>query len=470
VIDRLRILFILILIPGTVSTQNWESIGDFNMYPTAAFADSVSNKLYVGGYFTIIDNEQRWGAASWNNSSWDSLGLGLDYDSVSTQPRATRKFLRDGGYLYAVGAFMRAGTINTNGIARWNGTTWDSVPGCRIPDYQVINDIIKYNGEIYICGTFDSIGSISAHGLAKWDGSTWQVVANNYGFTVPPVGILSKICFYHGRLYVAGVFEDPNGNTCRLARWDGWNWHFMTTDVQGGMVTINDMEVYQDRLYVGGLFFQSAGNVANSLQSWNDTTWNAVGGSVQILSNPYPTVCDMTVHDGKLYCVGNFEKIGGVPAHSLAAWDGTDWCGFGTSFDNRVTQIAFYNDTMHVSGGFWSINGDSIAYIAKWTGGNYVDTCGHLTTGVFEARAAASAISVFPNPSSDQITVTTFTANPTNTMLEILDATGKRVDQISFQNTSTLSVNCARYPEGIYLLRVISDGESAATEKLLINR
>ncbi|HTF03763.1 MAG TPA: hypothetical protein VK826_07040, partial [Bacteroidia bacterium] len=39
------------------------------------------------------------------------------------------------------------------------------------------------------------------------------------------------------------------------------------------------------------------------------------------------------VHDGKLYCVGNFEKIGGVDALGLASWDGNFWCGYDTHFD-----------------------------------------------------------------------------------------------------------------------------------------
>lgn len=419
----------------------------------------------------MINNQERWGTSSWNHIDWDSLGLGVDYDSVSSQPRATRKFLRDGGYLYAVGAFMRAGVVNTNGIARWDGSAWDSVPGCRISDYKVVNDILKYNGEIYICGSFDSVGSLPAHGLAKWDGTTWQAVANNYGFTIPSLGVLYKMQFYHGHLYVAGYFEDANGNTCRLARWDGWNWHFMTNDVQGGIADIWDMEVYQDKLYIAGLFFESAGNVANCLQSWNDTTWCAVGGSVQIQSNQNPVIRDLHVHNNKLYCAGNFEMIGGIASNCIAIWDGTDWCSLGSSFDmGGLTKIEFHQDTMYIIGGFWSVNGDSIAYIAKWIGGNYVDTCGHLTTGIADNNTYTNQISIFPNPSSSNISITSSAPNTANTTIEILDATGKRIDQIFFQNSSTLSVNCSGYAEGIYLLRMISDGECVATEKLVIAR
>lgn len=433
------------------------------MYPTALYADSTNNLLYSAGYFTSIDNNRRWGIASWNTDQWDSLGLGIDYDSVSSQPQMTRGFLWDNGYLYTVGSFRRAGTINSNCIARWNGTIWDSVPGCKIAAYQSINDIVKYNGEIYICGSFDSIGSLPAHGLAKWDGNAWHTVANNYDFATQ--GVLGRIRFYHGRLYVSGMFRDPNGNTCRLARWDGLNWYFMTTEVQGGLADIWDMEVYEDKLYVAGLFFQSAGNAANCLQSWNDTTWCAVGGSIQILSNPYPVIRDLCVYNNKLYCAGNFEMIGGVPANSIALWDGTDWCSLGSTFDNGgITQMAFYQDTLYVVGGFQNVDTVPATYVAKWIGGNYIDACGHLTTNVAGTNLNAGA-TVFPNPAHNQFTLQ-FSSSAQRTVV-LCDPFGRELlrEQVS---ASQHIINVASFAEGIYFYTIMEPGASTVTGKFIV--
>lgn len=198
------------------NAQNWQSVGNFNSYPTSIFADSLNGQLYVGGPFTQVNSESRWGVAKWNTASWDSLGLGIDNDSIST-PGPVKCFLRDGNYIYAVGAFAEEpGTINTTGIARWNGVFWDSVPGCRIPDYQAVSDIIKYNGELYICGNFDSVGNIPAHGLAKWNGNSWQSVGTNYDFST--LGFLTRARFYNGQLYVSGNFQDNNGKYWQISK------------------------------------------------------------------------------------------------------------------------------------------------------------------------------------------------------------------------------------------------------------
>jgi hypothetical protein len=387
-------------IPVLGCAQNWQSVGNFNMYPTSIFADSTSGLLFAGGYFTEINNIQRWGIATWNNSNWDSLGLGIDNDSIST-PGTTKGFLHDANYLYAIGSFRRAGTVNTNGIARWNGASWDSVPGCKIASNQEVNDIIKFNGDIYICGNFDSVGSLPAHGLAMWNGSSWITVGGNYDFAT--LGFINRVRFYHGNLYVSGNFPDNNGNTCRLAKWDGFNWYFMTSAVQGSIAAIQDMEVFQDKLYVAGLYFQSSGNVANCLQTWNDTTWSGVGGSVQILANQNPTIRDLCVHNNLLYCCGNFEKIGGVLCNAISIWNGTDWCGLGSTFNGGgVNQIEFYNDTMYVIGGFTSIDQVSATYVAKWLGGNYIDTCGHLTTSIEEIYQSVD-VQLWPNPTSESL-------------------------------------------------------------------
>lgn len=456
------IIIVFLSIPLSGDAQNWHSVGSFNTYPTYMFTDSVNSLLYAGGYFTQINSEIRWGVASWNNSNWDSLGLGIDNDSIST-PGMTKGFLRDGNYVYAVGAFKRAGTINTNCIARWNGTTWDSVPGCRIPNYQSVNDIIKFNGEIYICGSFDSIGNLPAHGLAKWNGVTWQTVGNNYDFATS--GFLNRIRFYHGNLYASGNFQDNNGNTCRLAKWDGMNWYFMTSAVQGTIAAIQDMEVYQDKLYVGGLFFQSAGNVANSLQSWNDTTWCAVGGSVQIFANQNPTVRDLCVHDNLLYCGGNFEKIGGIMADAIAFWNGTDWCSLGSDFDNTITQINFYQDTLYVIGGFLNIDQTPATYIAKWIGGNYVDTCGNMTA-ISESDSKRIDFVLFPNPVINMGTFEVSNGNESFTLV-ICDQFGRVVLQ-KMSDGIRLDFLTEGIASGLYYYTIVQDGEVRKSGKMII--
>ena len=253
--------------------QHWQSLGtglaSFTS-TTDIFTDTVFNKLYVAGPFTRVDGDTVWGIASWDGSNWDSLGHGIDRFALGNFPPGnTWGMAHYGGYLYIGGSFTLTGYDSSLFLSRWDGTNWSAIPGGQ-PN-GVVDDMLVYNNELYICGVFDSIGNISASGIAKWNGSMWQPIGNNYNFD--STGSVLRMTFYRGNLYVGGVFEDPQGNTCRLAKWDGVSWQFMTTDLVGGTADIHDMEVYNDELYVSGLFYAGVGNKpSNCIMRWNDTT------------------------------------------------------------------------------------------------------------------------------------------------------------------------------------------------------
>ncbi len=334
--------------------QHWDSLPANPNQPARVFyTDTIANKLYVGGAFIQFDNQSIWGIASWNGSQWDSLGHGIDDPSIGSQPRNTEAITRLGGYLYVGGGFFLAGNQNIPSLARWDGSVWDSVPGAALALNKGVTGLTTFNNELYICGTFDTIGNVPVGGIARWDGVTCHAIGN-YDFLYGG-GVIWQMQFYRGNLYVSGAFTDPNGYTCRLAKWDGSNWQFFTNEIIVSIGGISDLEVYNDKLYVGGCFFTADGNVGTSIVTWNDTIWSAVGGSVQLGTvNPYPFVRQMCVHNGKLYCIGSFELVGGVSAKGLASWDGTQWCGYDAVFTSAANNfcggltMAFYNDTMYV--------------------------------------------------------------------------------------------------------------------------
>lgn len=448
--------------------QNWTSLGIGPNNPvTKLFVDSVDNLMYVGGGgFTEVNGDTMWGIAGWDGSQWDSLGHGIDrYPMGPNMPANILGMARYGNFLYAGGSFRVAGNIATTALARWNGTDWDSVPGGYISLYHSVDDIIVYNNELYICGTFDSIGNLPVHGIAKWNGSIWDSIGNNYNFLSSFGGSVLRMKFYHGNLYVSGDFEDSLGNTRRLARWDGNSWTFFSV-FTGATEAVWDMEIYNDELYVSGLCYTQNGNMGNSIIKWNDTTWSDVGGSMQVENNPFPRVCDMCVYSGKLYCVGNFEKVGGIPAVGLASWDGTQWCSYATTFSNVVQQIAFFNDTMYVAGAFNIANGDGQNYIAKWIGGNYVDTCGS-TTDIPESNSNSVDFTLYPNPLSGS---GTFEAHGTDESftLVICDQLGREVLR-KVSNGIQLDFSTDGISPGLYYYSISQEGEVQKTGKMIID-
>lgn len=451
--------------------QHWDSLGlGLDNYPRSFMVDSVTGKLFVGGHFTYVDSMSIWGIASWNGVDWDSLGSGIDkFPQGPGAPGAIRSITRFGNYIYVGGAFRRAGNVlNTYAFARWDGNQWGAVPGATMTFGNTVAHIVDQNGELYICGAFDSVSSLPANCLAKWDGTTWQTVGNNYNFQIQG-GWLDKIQFYNGNLYVAGNFEDPQGNTCRLAKWDGSAWQFFTNELSGSVADVWDMEVYNGELYVAGLFFTASGNVANSIMRWNDQTWRDVAGSVQILSNPNPTVKDMCVHNGELYCVGNFEKIGGVPALGLAKWDGNAWCGFGTQFltyfqqMTGATHIEFYTDTMYVGGSFWYADSVVANNIVKWISGSFTDTCGVLSSiGDYSSTAPY----VYPNPTGDIVTFQ-FENDHQSREIGIYDQFGREILREK-TDESSFNVLVQEFSEGIYVYSIVEENGSALHGKFVV--
>lgn len=466
----MRILFFLPLffLCQCCLSQHWQGLGGGLKswgYTTEIFTDTVFDRLYVAGPFTRVDGDTVWGIASWNGTNWDSLGHGIDrYPNGPFPPGNTWGMVHFGNYLYIGGNFFVTGTDSSRSLSRWDGMVWDTIPGGQPND--AVDDMLVYNNELYICGVFDSVGNVSASGIAKWDGAIWQPIGNNYDFEA--TGSVNRMIFYHGNLYVGGFFEDPQGNVCRLAKWDGTGWQFMTNNLVGSIADVWDLEVYNNELYVSGLFYAGAGNAGNCIVRWNDTLWRDVGGSVDFYSFTVPQVRDMKVYGGKLYCAGNFEMVGGIMAMGLASWDGTNWCGYNTSFqvnsqETGLLNIEFYNDTLYASGGFFIVEGDSMNGIAKWIGGNYVDTCGN-TTGIDE-HFSTTAVFVFPNPSSDYLKFQF--SQPQSKSILLYDSFGHLIltEQTS---ASQHTINVESFAEGIYFYSIIEDGELKANGKFVV--
>jgi len=463
------ILYALLFSQFCVYAQNWLTLdGAPNKYLNCFYDDTVTGKLFVAGTYSLIGGNDYRGIATWNGAQWDSLGAGID-DNFSSFPGNTNSVVRFGNDILIGGVFSRVGSIASKAMARWDGTQWSTMYGGQPSD--AVDGIVINNGELYVNGMFDSIGNVSAHGIAKWNGSSWVSLYGNYDFNNAQDGI-RKMIFYHNTLYVSGMFRDPWGTLCRLAKWNGSSWQFMVTDVQGSIAYIADMVVYNDELIVGGLFYQSSGNRANSIMKWNDTLWTDVGGSiVPTTYNPYPTVKDLEVHNNVLYCVGNFEIIGGISANGLASWDGINWCGYDANFELTPGQsmgaicIGFYNDTMYVGGGFHYANGDSIPFLAKWIGGSFVDTCGN-TTGLIDYSLQQQEILVYPNPASS---VTTFQfSSYASRVIIITDQLGRDIWRQE-SNDNQIAISVSDLAEGIYFYTIQDTEGSKSNGKFVVS-
>ena len=101
------------------------------------------------------------------------------------------------------------------GLAKWDGSNWSSVGGGLVPPaYPVLTGtaLAAFDAgtgpELYVSGNFIRAGSVDVQGFAKWNGQQWSAVAipivdpRPYGPWRMHVAQTS-----HGpRLYDAGTF------------------------------------------------------------------------------------------------------------------------------------------------------------------------------------------------------------------------------------------------------------------------
>lgn len=450
-----RILFILfITLANCLPAQNWQTLGSgLNYGVRSMFEDSIANLLYVGGDFTSAGGIYTRGIASWNGNSWDSLGRGLDnyppMSSSSTFPNAICRFNNE---LYIGGNFTKVDTITSPYLARWDGTTWNTLP--ELPN-QAVSCMMVYNNELYVGGWFDHIGSNPCQGFAKWNGTTWTCI------NMPTITFFTAvytICEYQNEIYVGGNFSSaafPNDSIENIIKYDGTNWTSVGGGIHGYADEVESMTVFNNELYLSGLFTSPDGNAGNYIQRWNGNIWRDVGGGTNL------RIWQINKIHNSLYAVGAFTIAGGIPAPYIAKWDGANWCGFGDNLSNSIHNIELFHDTIHIGGGFGTINSIPVHNIAKWVGGNYTDSC--TTTGISEL-GKADGIRIYPNPTNGVFTIS---AEGTKMKeVNVMDVVGKEIVGKKVNEGST-TIDISGMAKGMYFIRVMDEKGNGIVRRIV---
>lgn len=275
--------------------------------------------------------------------------------------------------LIVVGYFTTADGNPIANIARYVNGTWQGMG-----DFSAhVNRLRVLDGVLYAAGPFQTVDGQPANGLVRWVGGQWQPVGLP-PMTNPSAFMPYDVALYQGKIYLGGTFSF-SGTYQDIMVWDGVSWEPVGGSLLGGMNWVSAMEVYQDKLIVGGVFDNAAGNAGNAIMAWDGSTWSSLGDGIQDASGNYhpgQQVYCLTEHDGRLFVGGTHNYAGHIPSAAISTWDGHQWCnvGDGVFNGNNVVGIGFYQDTLWVACGPY-IDGDSVHYMARWVGGAYSDTC-----------------------------------------------------------------------------------------------
>lgn len=232
---------------------------------------------------------------------------------------------------------------------------------------------------LVIGGSFSIVKTTPAKNLAMWDGTQWTEIG---GGTNAPV---QQLCVYDGKLYISGTFTAAGGTPVGpLAFWNGTTW----TSVESAAESVTALQVYKGELVVSGSLRVFGSGTA--IAKWNGAAWSFLGPGSTVLGG---TVQRLTVHDGKLIAAGTFTSVGGKAAGRIAAWDG-GWTplGTGVAAPSEIQSLCVYNGQLYAGGTFTEIGGVAARGLGRWTGTAWEPTGLPTSTGSSSFRVGAMTV------------------------------------------------------------------------------
>ncbi len=298
-------------------------------------------ELIVAGGFASAGAVPLYSIARWDGSGWRPLGKGMD------APVSCLAEYR--GELIAAGEFKTAGGMPASRIARWNGSTWKpldaGIAGQTPSTWACVTAMTQYNGELIVGGHFSKAGGSNILSLARWNGSSWRSLP--YQLT----GDVKALTTFHNQLIVAGDISEPNSGT-PVMRWDGdKHWTLVGNGAPDDAPVV--FGLYHQNLAIGGKFSELgdveavgvaelrdsvwhplanglgrniwalaeyngeliAAGADGGIASWDGTVWRPLG------SGANGDINALLVFNGKLIVAGGFTEVGGNAVKFVAIWD-----------------------------------------------------------------------------------------------------------------------------------------------------
>jgi len=342
--------------------------------------------LFVGGTFTD-DGSTSQNLAYWDGSSWNYLGISdpvydlqvfggelyiatpsavLKFDGMSVST-VGGPFARSigaafvytlevyGGSLYAAGDFTTAGATTVNNIARLSGGSWVALGSGTVGTDREIFDMTVYGGSLVVGGSaITTAGSTSVNGVAQWNGSAWSSMGS--------ISVLIEggaFCIADGTLYVGGY------NTLQAYNGSTWN-------TVGGLLAnaVHALQEFQGQLVIGGDLESADGMDVNHVASYDGSDWRALGFGLAGQPDVWAS------YQGNLVAAGTLSVAGGGPIANIASWDGAAWTPVGSGLTNGVNTpfvraLAVNGNSLYAGGTFTAAGGSSASNIAVWNGSSW---------------------------------------------------------------------------------------------------
>jgi hypothetical protein len=183
---------------------------------------SLNGELYIGGTIDQVGTGLRVTLLKYNSQTlhWEECVPLFNNLMINISNMYVYK-----NELYLAGTPPLGGTGPV--ILRYDGDSLKSVGGGLIGINPRINSFCEWDDKLVCAGFFNKAGIIDADGLAFWDGVNWCTIPSSNGDEV-----FSCVGVYQDTLYIAGTFAQMEGDSTvkRFAKWlGGKNYSICTT-------------------------------------------------------------------------------------------------------------------------------------------------------------------------------------------------------------------------------------------------
>jgi hypothetical protein len=125
------------------------------------------------------------------------------------------------------------------------------------------------------------------------------------------------------------------------------------------------LALWRTNLYAAGAFTTADGLPAASIAQWNGNSWSGVGSGIGGF------VLALAASGNKLFAAGSFTNAGGIAATNIAQWDGTNWSALGSGVGGQVMALATSGSSLYAGGYLTTAGGRPANYIARWDGSSW---------------------------------------------------------------------------------------------------
>ncbi len=312
-----------------LSSGRFAALGSGVDGPVNALAILPSGELAIGGAFKTAGGVPASLVARWNGSTWAPIGAGIGSTSAATVYALA---VLPSGDLVAGGAFGSSTGTPLRNIARWDGSSWDSMNGGLNVGGRVFAMTLASNGDLIVAGYFGTAGGVNANSIARWNGSAWFPIGIGLGPQRPYISAVATLA--SGDLLASGSFTTINNAAGQnFARWNGSSWSAITPTPNSTAFAFKRLS--DGSLLVGGDLTKVGATDVPHIARWDGVNWSPVGALSDIVS------ALEVLPNGDFVAGGWFTFADNQPASHVARWDGKKWnaLGSGVALSSRLLAV-----------------------------------------------------------------------------------------------------------------------------------